>query len=149
MEEKIKKIVKYLNICFYSGWAGILMICVLFEIDLLPEGLWVGYMPVIYIGQSIAILASMAVIPFALKLFSLKLTKTNEMGLEPALHSYIRWANIRLFLLFASALIDMLVYYFTMETAMFFCALMVLATSLYCVPSEKRLRKDIKLDITK
>ena len=99
-----------------------------------------------YILQSIGILLTIGLIPFALRIFSLNLVKRiQELPLTEALKSYQRWGEVRLFLIAVPALLNVQFYYLTLNTTGLFCAVMALIASLFCVPSENRLKNELNL----
>ena len=92
------------------------------------------------------ILLTIGLIPFALRIFSLNLVKhIQELPLAQALKSYQRWGEVRLFLIAVPALLNVQFYYLTLNTTGLFCASMALIASLFCVPSENRLKNELNL----
>jgi len=146
MDEKIKDVVRRLKLLSYLFFVVLIVVCTLFELGVLPQYLLKDNTMAQYMCTTIGVLLSIAVIPFSLKLFDLKLAKTDGKDSEHALKSYYKWALIRIAALYIVTLCDVIVYYFVVKSEMFFCALMVFAFTLYCHPSVKRVRRELKIE---
>ena len=126
----------------------ILPICyaLLHEIGVMQKGALAGDVQMEYIFQSIGILMTIGIIPFALRIFNLNLVKRiKELPLQQALKSYRIWADIRLALLLVPTIINLQFYYLTLNTTGLFCAAMALIASLFCIPSENRVKNELDL----
>ena len=146
MKEKIRKILSIQKCAFITVWAAPILLAVLYETGLYPKGIQAGNAQMEYIFQSISILLTIGLIPFALRMFNLNLVKRiKELPLEQALKSYQKWSDVRLSLLFVPAIMAMSFYYLTMNTTNLFCACMALIATLFCVPSEKRIKNELDL----
>jgi hypothetical protein len=85
-------------------------------------------------------------IPLSLRLFSLSLIKyVRTLPLVEAVKSYRRWNEVRVCLLLVAALVNLSVYYWTMDTTGVLCAGMVLVASLFCVPGRERVVSELDL----
>ena len=127
-------------------WVAGIALVTLYECDVLPSGTLVENVQADYILQSAAILLTLGLIPFSLRLFSLSLCRNiRNLPLPFALKSYRRWSEIRLALLVAPLLFDISVYYATLNTMGLLCAGMVAIASLFCVPSKGRLWNELDL----
>ena len=146
MKEKIRKILSIQKCAFIAVWAAPILLAVLYETGLYPKGIQVGNAQMEYIFQSVSILLTIGLIPFALRMFNLNLVKRiKELPLEQAWKSYQIWSNVRLSLLFVPAILAMSFYYLTMNTTNLFCACMALIATLFCVPSENRIKNELDL----
>ena len=146
MKEQIKKTLNQHKLAFILTWAFPLLMVVIGECELYPQGLYQGNAQMEYILQSVGILLTIGLIPFALRIFSLNLVKRiQELPLAQALKSYQRWGEVRLFLIAVPALLNVQFYYLTLNTTGLFCASMALIASLFCVPSENRLKNELNL----
>ena len=146
MKEKIRKILSIQKGAFITVWAAPILLAVLYETGLYPKGIQAGNAQMEYIFQSISILLTIGLIPFALRMFNLNLVKRiKELPLEQALKSYQKWSDVRLSLLFVPAIMAMSFYYLTMNTTNMFCACMALIATLFCVPSENRIKNELDL----
>ena len=146
MKEQIKRILKWQIVAFILVWALPLVYALLHETGGLSQGTLAGDAQMEYIFQTIGILMTIVLIPFALRIFNLNLVKRiQELPLQQALKSYRIWADVRLALLVVPALINLQFYYLTLNNTGLFCAAMSLIASLFCVPSESRIKNELDL----
>ena len=146
MKEQIKRILIIQKSAFLGIWTAPLLLVVLYETGLYQEGLLAGNAQMEYILQSVSILLTIGLIPFALRMFNLNLVKRiKELPLQQALKSYQTWSLLRLALLFVPAIMALSFYYLTMNTTNLFCACMALIATLFCVPSESRIKNELDL----
>ena len=146
MTEQIKRILKWQIVAFILVWALPLVYALLHETGVLSQGALAGDARMEYIFQTIGILMTIVLIPFALRIFNLRLVKRiQELPLQQALKSYRIWADVRLALLVVPALINLQFYYLTLNNTGLFCAAMSLIASLFCVPSESRIKNELDL----
>ena len=146
MKEQIKRILKLKIVGFILLWALPLCYALMNEMGLLSKGALAGDAQMEYIFQTIGILMTIGFIPFALRIFNLKLVKRiKELPLQQALKSYRIWSDVRLALLIVPAIINLQFYYLTLNTTGLFCAAMALISSLFCVPSENRIKNELDL----
>ena len=149
MKEKIKRILLIQKSAFLGVWTAPLLIVVLYETGLYQKGILAGDAQMEYIFQSVSILLTIGLIPFALRMFNLNLVKRiKELPLEQALKSYQKWSDVRLCLLFVPAILGVSFYYLTMNTTNLFCACMALIATLFCIPSESRIKNELDLSET-
>jgi hypothetical protein len=146
MKEQIKRILIIQKSAFLGVWTAPLLLVVLYETGLYQEGLLAGNAQMEYILQSVSILLTIGLIPFALRMFNLNLVKRiKELPLQQALKSYQAWSLLRLALLFVPTIMALSFYYLTMNTTNLFCACMALIATLFCVPSESRIKNELDL----
>ena len=146
MKEQIKRILIIQKSAFLGVWTAPLLIVVLYETGLYQEGLLAGNAQMEYILQSVSILLTIGLIPFALRMFNMNLVKRiKDLPLQQALKSYQTWSILRLALLFVPAILELSFYYLTMNTTNLFCACMALIATLFCVPSENRIKNELDL----
>ena len=146
MKEKIKRILLIQKSAFLGVWTAPLLLVVLYETGLYQKGIQAGNAQMEYVFQSVSILLTIGLIPFALRMFNLNLvTRIKELPLEQALKSYQKWSDVRLCLLFVPAILGVSFYYLTMNTTNLFCACMALIATLFCVPSENRIKNELDL----
>ena len=146
MKEQIKRILIIQKSAFLGVWTAPFLLVVLYETGLYQEGLLAGNAQMEYILQSVSILLTIGLIPFALRMFNLNLVKRiKELPLQQALKSYQTWSLLRLALLFVPAIMALSFYYLTMNTTNLFCACMALIATLFCVPSESRIKNELDL----
>ena len=146
MKEQIKRILKWQIVAFILVWALPLVYALLHKTGVLSQGALAGDAQMEYIFQTLGILMTIVLIPFALRIFNLRLVKRiQELPLQQALKSYRIWADVRLALLVVPALINLQFYYLTLNNTGLFCAAMSLIASLFCVPSESRIKNELDL----
>ena len=146
MKEQIKRILIVQKSAFLGVWTAPLLLVVLYETGLYQEGLLAGNAQMEYILQSVSILLTIGLIPFALRMFNMNLVKRiKDLPLQQALKSYQIWSILRLALLFVPAIMALSFYYLTMNTTNLFCACMALIATLFCVPSENRIKNELDL----
>ena len=150
MVEVIKQLLKRLKIEFVAVWCLVLLLVVCYEVGLFTEGLFVGDARMDYILTTIGILLTIVMIPLSLRIFNLNLVKRiSKLSTFEALKSYRRWSEVRLSLSLVAALLNMSIYYLTLNTTGLFCSLMALLATLFCIPTKERLLKELDLnDIT-
>ena len=150
MVEVIKQLLKRLKIEFVAVWCLVLLLVVCYEAGIFSEGVFVGDVRMDYILTTIGILLTIVMIPLSLRLFNLNLVKRiSKLSTFEALKSYRRWSEVRLSLLLVAALLNMSIYYLTLNTTGLFCSLMALLATLFCIPTKERLLKELDLnDIT-
>ena len=146
MKEKIRKILSIQKCAFIAVWVAPILLAVLYETGVFQKGVFQGNAQMEYVFQSVSILLTIGLIPFALRMFNLNLVKRiKELPLQQALKSYRIWADVRLALLVVPALINLQFYYLTLNNTGLFCAAMSLIASLFCVPSESRIKNELDL----
>ena len=146
MKEQIKKILTIQKCDFLGIWVAPIIIAALYETGVFQKGTFQGNAQMEYIFQSISILLTIGLIPFALRMFNLNLVKRiKELPLQQALKSYRIWSDVRLALLFVPAILGVSFYYVTMNTTNLFCACMALIATLFCIPSESRIKNELDL----
>lgn len=149
MKEQINHLLRIQTMSFIALWAYPILLVILYETGVLPEGTYTGDAQMEYIMQSASILLTIGLIPFSLRLFSLNLVKRiKELPLAKALKSYRIWSDIRYCLLFVPAMLSMTFYYLTLNTTGLFCAAIALIASLFCVPTYNRIANELDLPET-
>ena len=108
------------------------------EFDLLPVGALVDNVQATYYFETIGILLTALCVPLALKLFSLVLKKKiDHMTIPLALKRYVQWSMVRLGLLEAAIILNVLCYYLTLSNTGNLCMLIGLTASLFVCPVRK------------
>lgn len=146
MKEKIQKLLVTQRIAFFLFWTTPVWFVVFYETGMFTKGLYAGNAQMDYILQNVGIMLTIGLIPFALRRFNLNLEKRiKEIPLERALVSYKLWNEIRLSLLFVPAVFNFSFYYLTLNTTGLFCGAMAMIASLFCIPSESRIKNELDL----
>ena len=144
MDEKVKSLLRCLRIEYILFWALMLLTVVLYEAEVLPQGVYVNDPKISYMLEVLGILLAVCLIPLSLRFFSVSLARcVKSRALSDAMVSYRRWSEIRLALLLVPAILNLSVYYWTLDTKGLLCAAMVAVAALFCVPGEKRLKAEL------
>lgn len=146
MEKQIKKSVARVRATYVCFW----MLPILFVLLGEAGGEWVGMcagdVRVTYMGEAITILSTACCVPVSLKLFAWVLVRKIDVATLPeALRLYAFWSSVRLVLLAIPVLVGFLVYYTMLSSTGGVCALIGLTASLFCLPGEGRLRKELHI----
>lgn len=146
MEKKIKQVVQNLKIQYVLFWLVPVILLILFETNVFNIGIYADDPTQQYIWETAGILIAIGLVPLSLKLFSVILKKKIDQQPFPvALKQYLYWSTIRLAILEIAVLLNILVYYFTLNNVGGLCALLALTASIFCLPSEKRLREELNI----
>lgn len=145
IEKTIKRQVARQWMGYILFWLLTAMFALAYEFDFLTEGLWVGQTQKEYVGETVSVLLTMALIPLALKLFPLLLPRYAKGSVEERLRAYGRLFLVRLLLLAVSAWLNLWVYYATLDNIGGLCALITMTASVFCMPGEQKLKDDLLL----
>ena len=146
MEKEIKKLLCRLKCEYVFMWAFACLLIVLYECDVLPQGVLVEYGREAYIFQMVCMLLTLGLIYMALRLLRFSRPKHPAASCEDwpeQLVSYRRLSEMRLALLFVPASADLTAFYATFNTGMLLCAGMVAVASLFCIPGKSRLKSEL------
>ncbi|WP_373722076.1 hypothetical protein [Bacteroides heparinolyticus] len=147
MEKEIKKTTAHVKVAFACFWMISILLVISGEMGSSWVGLYVGNISATYMAETITILLTASCVPISLKLFSWVLTrKINIATLPKALRLYALWSDIRLVLLSLPVLTGFFTYYMMLSTTGVLCAMIGLTASLFCLPGEERLRKELHID---
>lgn len=147
MEERIKKLSRRLQAEYWSFIAIAVLAAAAYEAGWLPEGAYAGDARQQYIWNTAGILAALAFVPAALKLFNVAMTKRIAPApLDTAMRLYRKWNEIRLGMLAAATFFNIYVYYATLDNIGGLCALIGITASIFCLPNEKRIRDELNLN---
>ena len=110
-------------------------------------GMYAGDVRAIYMAETITILLAASCVPVSLKLFSwVLIRKIDVVTLPEALRLYALWSGVRLALLAIPVLAGFFTYYIVLSSTGVLCALIGLTASLFCLPGEGRLRKELHIN---
>lgn len=99
-----------------------------------------------YQAEAVTILLTAICVPVSLKLFAWILAKKiDKVPIAQAIRLYVRWSGIRLLLLEMPVLLGFLTYYLMLSTQGVLCAFIGLTASLFCIPGEKRMRRELHI----
>lgn len=146
MEKEIKQTSQRLVWSYRLFWLLPLMIVVAGESEWIPVGDLADDVTMTYMLDTFGILLTAICVPLALKLFSrIFRKKIDEVTIDVALKRYAFWSLIRLGLLGLPLLLNLVSYYLTLSRTGLLCMLITLTASLFCVPSEKKLRSELNI----
>ena len=141
-----KKRLRYLSAQYYLFWLLPILLVMAYEFDILPVGLYADDPRMMYVLETAGILTAIVCVPLSLKLFNIVLKKKiDEVHLEEAISKYILWSGVRLGVLEIAVLLNIFVYYLTLSNVGAFCGLIALTASVFCLPSEKRMREELNV----
>lgn len=144
MEQEIKQTSKQLKYLYIAFWFIAIAAVVLCEVFDEWGGKYADNDKAIYLGETILILLTIICIPFSLKYYARMLTnKIDKLGIADAIKAYRTINYLRLALLALPLWIGLYIYYQMLSTTGILCALIALTASLFCVPSEKRMRQEL------
>lgn len=147
MDELIKKAVRFLRACYIALWLLPLLIVLAGETVEGWVGLYAGDVRTAYFAETACILLVAVCVPVSLKLFAWVLQrKIDRAGMGSALQLYVFWSGIRMLLLELPVLVGFLTYYAVLSTTGLLCGLIALTASLFCLPGEERLRRELHIE---
>lgn len=147
MEERIKQVTRLLKVLYACYWLLAVFIVVCSETTDYWTGLYADDVRTTFEAETITILLAVVCVPVSLKLFSWVLDhKIDVVSLPVALRLYAGWNAVRLVLLALPVMAGLFTYYLTLSTKGVLCALIALTASLFCIPGENRLRKELRID---
>lgn len=146
MEEQIKKTAARVRTTFAYFWMLPILLVLLGETGGEWVGMYAGDVRATYMAETITILLAASCVPVSLKLFSwVLIRKIDVVTLPEALRLYALWSGVRLALLAIPVLAGFFTYYIVSSTGVL-CALIGLTASLFCLPGEGRLRKELHIN---
>lgn len=147
MEEQIKHVVACLKSLFIGFWLLPVILIVVGEIGGEWVGMYAADVRATYFAETLTILLVAICVPVSLKLFAWVLTrKIDKVSLPEALRLYSFWSKIRMLLLTLPMLAGFVVYYLMLSNKGVLCAFIALTASLFCLPGEGRLRKELHIN---
>lgn len=147
MEEKIKKAVRFLRMSYVIFWIVPVVFMLVGEMSDDWMGEYADNVRVMYYAETLSILLTAICIPLSLKLFAWVLyRRIDRASITSALQLYVFWSGIRLVLLLLPLLAGFLTYYVMQSTTGLLCALIALTASLFCLPGEERLRRELHIE---
>ena len=129
MEEQIKKTAARVRTTFAYFWMLPILLVLLGETGGGLVGMYAGDVRTTYMAETVTILLAASCVPIALKLFSwVLIRKIDVVTLPEALRLYALWSGVML------------------SSTGALCALIGLTASLFCLPGEGRLRKELHIN---
>lgn len=147
MEEQIQRTVSLLKRQLFIFWLVPVMFTLASELDAGWVGLYASQVQAVYVAETLSILLAALCVPLSLKLFARQLThQIDQASLPQALRLYVRWSAIRLVLLEMPVMVGFFTYYGLLSSKGLLCALIALTASLFCLPGEQRLRRELQIE---
>lgn len=147
MEEQIKQTATRVKITFAYFWLLPVLLVIFGETGSDWVGMCADDVRAAYFAETSAILLTAICVPVSLKLFSWVLVKKIDLVTIPqALRLYVFWCAMRLAILAIPVLVGFFTYYMMLSSKSVLCALIAMTASLFCYPSEGRLRKELHID---
>ena len=139
MEEQIKKTAARVRTTFAYFWMLPILLVLLGETGGGWVGMYAGDVRATYMAETVTILLAASCVPIALKLFSwVLIRKIDVVTLPEALRLYALWSGV--------VLAGFFTYYIMLSSTGALCALIGLTASLFCLPGEGRLRKELHIN---
>ncbi len=147
MEEQIKSVEKRVRSMYLGFWLLLFLEIVCGETGGDWVGCCVGNVRLTYWAELIVILLTILSVPLSLKLFYWILhKKIDSLPIVQALRLYVMWSGIRLAILYLPILFGLAEYYLFMSSTGFWCTLIALTASLFCLPSKGKIRKELHIN---
>ena len=129
MEEQIKKTAARVRTTFAYFWMLPILLVLLGETGGGWVGMYAGDVRATYMAETVTIIR-----------------KIDVVTLPEALRLYALWSGVRLALLAIPVLAGFFTYYIMLSSTGALCALIGLTASLFCLPGEGRLRKELHIN---
>lgn len=127
--------------CFFLSFiAAALVVVIVFEGNLLPAGILISDNKTAeFLTASILELATIALIPCALRLFKVRSVERRITTPEALLH----WGGIRQLMLCVPMLLNVLLYYLYLNVAFGYLAIILFLCLFFIVPTKERCQSEI------
>ena len=140
VKKYIHKLYNTLLVEWFAIWLIAIVAVVLGEVGIIPNGMVEPHSNEEFLFSTASILLTVIGIPVAIKLFTLNVAYgLRRMNYEEALCAYHVWSAVRMAILCVLAVFAIVVYYITLNASGAFFALVVLCTTLYCLPSKAKI----------
>lgn len=147
MDELIKKAVRFLRAFYIGFWLLPVLIVVAGETFDSWVGEYAGDVRATYFAETLCILLAAVCVPMSLKLFAWVLRrKIDTAGMGRALQLYVFWSGLRMVLLALPVLAGFFTYYGMLSTTGLLCGLIALTASLFCLPGEECMRRELHIE---
>lgn len=147
MMNELGRLVRRLKRMYAGFWLSAVLLVAVGECFDGWTGGWAGQELGVYAGESVVILLTALCVPLSLKSFVWwKRRFMDTANLPVALQACFRGYLLRLMLLAIPLWGGLLLYYLSWSTKGVLCAAIALVASLFCWPSENRLRRELDMD---
>ena len=146
MEQHIKRLARRLQVEFASFYIIIIAFAAVYELNPEAQGIIVGNATSEYIFETVSVLLSLTVVPLSLKLFNVMLLRHCSLDIELKIRYYRVLSAARLLSLGMVTVLDLWIYYATINNIGGFCALLCMAAALFCCPTRKRIYSELEVN---
>ncbi len=144
--EELKKMIRRLRIQYLLFWFLAILLCCVYEFGFFEEGVFAGDSFTEYVLQSLGILLTLLLVPFALKMFRLAIVKrVTNLPFDQAIRSHRLWSEIRMALFAVVIFVNLSIYYCTLSTIGLLCASIGALASFFCWPSFEQIKNELDL----
>lgn len=146
MNDKLEQKYRQLKGAYALFWLLPICIVLISEAGFNPiEGIWCNNVRAAYIAETLVILLTIACVPSALKYFPALIRKwiDSTANTEVALQRYVQLSMLRWGALALPVVSGCLCYYANYNTTGALCACISLVASLFCTPSNSRMRQEL------
>ncbi len=133
----MKTIYRRLQITFWSAVVISVIILILGETDIIPNGILVGENQADFVIMSVMELLTIVVIPVALKLFKFKSIASRLIS-EDSLKALNCWGQVRLLLLSVPMIVNLVCYYLFVKVGFSYLAIILFLSLFFVYPSLSR-----------
>lgn len=144
MEERIKALTRRLQVEYVFYFIIIAAFAAVYELNPSACGIFIGNATSEFILETVSVLLTLATIPLSLKLFNAMLLRHRSLSFELRARYYRMWSATRLISLGIVTVLNLWVYYATLNNIGGFCALICLLTALFCCPTRKRISSELE-----
>lgn len=139
MIKYIDKLIKVLKAEAFMAWSATAVAIGLGEMNVIANGAIKPNSAAEFKVNTFVIILTVVGVPLALKLFALNTTKgLRRMNNDEALGTYHAWSAVRMGILCIDAVLGIVAYYLTLNVTGALCAVVAIASTLYCWPSRKK-----------
>ena len=129
-----------LRVAYASLWAVSLLFATLYEENILEGGSFADDATMCYALGTVSVILTILLIPVSLRLFARVFKRLASLPEQESQRLQFRYELMRIALYYVIVLLNLAIYYATMESGAALCALMALVAYMFCVP--KKIMRD-------
>lgn len=137
-----------LRVNFFFWLLPALAVLLLYETEICMPGVWIGteMSEMFFFFLTATQLLTLCSIPVALKLLNWKMIRRQiAVPDRKGAQAYLRWSIVRCAILGGCLLLNLVVYYGTLEKANALCALILFFSYFFCWPSEAKRKAETEV----